>query len=277
VAAHLREALVSALLAEARREVLAFFRRRDSFWLLAGFGAVCTAPVAVLTFGPGIGGRGFSDTFAESEVRFAAELAHNYTAVVELMALVVLAYALASRSLGEEIERGSWLLMRLTPAGVERTLGGKALGITVVLAAVHGLAASLLLLMTPFLRRTHAEVALSTVSALLVALAMIPEGFAHVSLGHRLPGGSVAFRLLSVVRVGLLLAVLAVLFGPPLGPRLAVDSVVLYWLSQPGRGPEAEWSLTHALLPWALSLSWLALSGAILWTLVVRRWRSVDR
>lgn len=268
---------MSALFAEARHEVLAFFRRRDSFWLLAGFGAVCTAPVAVLTFGAGIGGRGFSEASAFSEGRLAAELAHNYTAVVELVALVVLAYALASRSLGEEIERGSWLLMRLTPAGVQQTLGGKALGIAVVLAAVHGLAAGLLLLMTPFLRRTHAEVVLSTLGPLLVALAAIPEGFAHVSLGHRLPGGPVAFRLVSVVRAGLLLAALAILFGPPLGPRPAVTNVVLYWLSQPGRGPDAGGSLRQALPPWTLSLSWLALSGAILWRLVVRRWRSVDR
>jgi hypothetical protein len=268
---------VSALLAEARREALAFFRRRDSFWLLAGFGAIGAAPLAVLAFGPGIAGRGASVAFGLSQVPFVAELAHNYATVVEIVALVVLAYALASRSLGEEIERGSWLLMRLTPAGVERTLGGKALGIAVVLAAVHGLAASLLLLMTPFLRRTHAEVALSTVGALLVALAAIPEGFAHVSLGRRLPGGPVAFRLLSFVRVGLLLAALAVLFGPPLGPRPAVDSVVLYWLAQPGRGPDAGGSLREVLPPWVLSLSWLALSGAVLWRLAVRRWRSVDR
>jgi hypothetical protein len=277
VAAHLREALVSAVLAEARREVLAFFRRRDSFWLMAGFGALSTAPLAVLAFDPGIGGPAVSESFALSQLRFAAELAHNYTAVVELVALVVLAYALASRSLGEEVERGSWLLMRLTPAGLERTLGGKALGIAVVLAAVHGLAASLLLMMTPFLRRTHAEVALSTAGALLVAIAAIPEGFAHVSLGRRLPGGPVAFRLLSLLRAGLLLAALAILFGPPLGPRPAVNEVVVYWLSVPGRGPDAGGSLRQVLPPWVLSLSWLALSGALLWRLVVRRWRSVDR
>jgi hypothetical protein len=268
---------VSALLAEARREVLAFFRRRDSFWLMAGFGAVCTAPLAVLAFGPRIGGPGISESFALSELRFAAELAHNYASVVELVALVVLAYALASRSLGEEVERGSWLLMRLTPAGAESTLGGKALGLAVILAAVHGLASSLLLMMTPFLRRTHAEVALSTLGALLVAIAAIPEGFAHVSLGHRLPGGPVAFRLLSVLRAGLLLAALAILFGPPLESRPAISAVVLYWLSVPGRGPDAGGSLRQALPPWVLSLSWLALSGAVLWRLVVRRWRSVAR
>jgi hypothetical protein len=287
VAAHLREALVSAVLAEALREVLEFFRRRESFWLLVGFGAGCAAPLAVLASGPGIAGSGVSEAFALSQVRFAAELAHNYTSVLELVALVVLAYVLASRSLGEEIERGSWLLMRLTPAGVERTLGGKALGIAVVLAAVHGLSTSLLLMMTPFLRRTHAEVALSTLGVLLVAIAAIPEGFAHASLGSGMPGGPAAFRLLAIVRVALLLAALAILFGPHLQPRLSLRpdlpyqplwaDVVIYWLSRPGRGPDAGGSVWRALPPWVLSLSWLALSGATLWRLVVRRWRSADR
>lgn len=268
---------MSALLAEARREVLAFFRRRDGFWILAGFGAVGSVPLAVLAAGLRTGERGPAEAFALSQTQWAAEVAHNYTGVVELVAVVVLAYALASRSLGEEIERGSWLLLRLTPAGVEQTLGGKALGIAVVLASAHGLAASLLMLMTPFLRRTHAEVASSTLGALLVAFAAIPEGFAHVSLGHRLPGGPVAFRVLSAVRVGLLLAVLAVSSGPPLQRRPTIDALVLYWLAHPGRGPDGGGSLRQVLPAWVLALAWLALSGAVLWKLVVRRWRSVDR
>ena len=267
---------MSALLAEARREVLGFFRRRDSFWLLAAFGAGGAAPLAFLAFGPVIAGPGVSEPFGLSERRFAAEIAHNYVSVLELVALVVLGYALASRSLGEEVERGSWLLMRLTPAGVERTLGGKALGIAVILAAAHGLSASLLLTMTPFLRRTHAEVALTTLGVLLVAISAIPEGFAHASLGSGMPGGPVAFRLLSIARAALLLAALAVLFGPPLTLRPSPDAV-LYWLARPGRGPDAGGGGWEALAPWAVSLSWLALSGAVLWKLVVRRWRSVDR
>ena len=266
---------MSAVLAGARREVLGFFRRRDSFWLLVGFGAGCALPLAVLAFGPGIAGPGVSEAFALSQVGFAAEVVHNYACVVELAALVLLAYALASRSLGEEIDRGSWLLMRLTPAGVERTLGGKALGIAVVLGAVHGFAASLLLLVTPFLRRTHAEVALSTLGPLLVAIAAIPEGFAHPSLGNRMPGGPVAFRLLTIGRVALLLAALAILFGPRLPPSLSPANVD-YWLIRPARGPDAG-GVGRALAPWGLTVSWLALSGAILWKLVVRRWRSVDR
>lgn len=266
---------MSAVLAEARREVLGFFRRRDSFWLLAGLGAGCALPLAVVAFGPGIAGRGAAEAFALSEAGFAAEVAHNYACVVEIVVLVLLAYALASRSLGEEIERGSWLLMRLTPAGVERTLGGKALGIAFVLAAAHGFAASLLLLMTPFLRRTHVEVALSTLGPLLVAIAAIPEGFAHPSLGTRMPGGPVAFRLLTMGRIALLLFALGVVSSPELSPR--PGAFVDYWLRRPALGPDAAWSLRQALLPWALSLSWLALSGAVLWKLVVRRWRSVDR
>lgn len=263
---------MSAVLAQARREVLGFFRRRDSFWIVAGFGAGCAVPLAVLGFGPEITGGGVSRS---AELRFAVEVTYNYACALELVALVLLAYALAGRSLGEEVERGSWLLMRLTPAGAERALGGKALGITVVLAAVHGLAASLLLTTVPILRRTHTEVAVSTLGALLLATAAIPEGFAHVSLGSRMWGGPLGFRLLTIGRVGLLLAVLATLFGPR--PKQPSPLLVAYWLSHPAHGPDAGWSVRQALAPWVVSLSWLTMSGAMLWRLVVRRWRSVDR
>ncbi len=266
---------MSAVLAGARREVLGFFRRRESFWLLAGLGAGCALPLAVAAFGPGIAGRGVAEAFAVTEAGFTAEVVHNYACVLEVVVLVLLAYALASRSLGEEIERGSWLLLRLTPAGVERTLGGKALGIAFVLATAHGFASSLLLLMTPFLRRTHVEVALSTLGPLVVAMAAIPEGFAHPSLGTRMPGGPVAFRLLTMGRAALLLFALAVVFSPDPSPRS--PAFVDYWLKRPALGPDAAWSLGQALVPWALALTWLALTGAILWKLVVRRWRSVDR
>ena len=74
---------MSAVLAGARREVLGFFRRRESFWLLAGLGAGCVLPLAVVAFGPGIAGRGAAEAFARTEVGFAAEVVHNYACVVE--------------------------------------------------------------------------------------------------------------------------------------------------------------------------------------------------
>src|SRR5262249_59982198 len=108
-------------------------------------------------------------------------------------------YALAARSIADEVERGSWLLLRLTHAGIARSLAGKALGIVTVLAAVHGFAVGLLMLATPFLRRTPIEIAGATLGVLLMAAATIPDGFAHSSLNRarRAP------RLLALAAPGL--------------------------------------------------------------------------
>jgi hypothetical protein len=270
VAAHIREAVVSAVLAGARREVLGFFRRRESFWLVVGFGVGCAAPAAVLGLGPRVGGENLAQAFPLSTAQLAAEVVHNYVSLAELATLVVLAIALASRSIAEEVDRGSWPLIRLTAAGVERTLAGKALGIAIVLAAVHGFAASLLLLMTPFLRRTPVEIAGATLGVLLIAVLAIPEGFAHPPVRRAPRSRRVLVRTVSVLRYVLMLAALAVLFGPPLQPRPTFDGYTSYWTTLPARGP----ALPATASPWLFALCWLAFSGALVWKLAVRRWGS---
>lgn len=261
---------MSAVLAGARREVLGFFRRRESFWLVIGFGVGCAAPAAVLGLGPRVGGENLAQAFQLSTTQLAAEVVHNYVSLAELVALVLLAIALASRSIADEVDNGSWALIRLTAAGVERTLAGKALGIAVVLAAVHGFAVSLLLLMTPFLRRTPVEIAGATLGVLLIAVLAVPEGFAHPPVRPGRRSRRALMRTVSALRYLLMLAALAVLFGPPLQPRPTFDDYTSYWTTLPARGP----ALPATASPWLLALCWLALSGALVWRLAVRRWRS---
>lgn len=269
----------------AGRELLRFFRRRESFWLLAGIGAVCSVPFALqaAAFGPwaDISRLGF-----ESSIVGVPEIVHNYVARAEFLALAVLAYSLAGRALAEEIEGGSWALLRLAPVSIDSILLGKALGIAVVLAAVHGWATSLLLLQTPFLRRSHLEVWTEIIGALLVALAVIPEGFAHSALGPTARGGPLLFRSVTVLRAVVLVTIVRFTFAtrqdlmslegrPPGGGDAGAPMRALYAvLSAPARGPGPQQTAAELLLPWAFALAWLGVSGLVLWRLVVRRWRS---
>jgi hypothetical protein len=264
---HVGEALVSGLFAAARREVLAFFRGRDSFWLMLGFGAVGAAPTAFLALADSR--LDFSRALDFRSTNLAAEVVHNYASLAEFGGLVVLAYSLASRSLVGEWERGSWRLVRLSPLGVERALAGKALGVAVVVAAVHGFAASLLMLATPLLRRTPTEIAGAIVGVPLVAALVIPEGFAHPqgARATQLPRGLI--RTISVARTVVLLGGLAILFGPPLGPRPSFDAYTSYWSRLPARGP----ALPSTPLPWLVAILWLLLTGIVLWRIAVRHAR----
>jgi hypothetical protein len=268
VEAHIGEALVSGLLAAARREVLGFFRSRDSFWLMLGFGALGAAPMAVLAVA---GSRlDFSRALDFRSTNLAAEVVHNYASLAEFGGLVLVAYSLASRSLVSELERGSWRLVRLSSLGVERALAGKGMGIAIVVAAVHGFAASLLMLTTPLLRRTTTEIVGAIVGVPLVAALVIPEGFAHPQGARttRLPRGLI--RTISVVRTLGLLGGLAILFGPPLRPRPSFDAYTSYWARLPANGP----AFPSTPLPWLVAILWLLLTGIVLWRMAVRHARS---
>jgi hypothetical protein len=268
VEAYVGEALVSGLLAAARREVLGFFRSRDSFWLMLGFGLLGAAPTAVLAFAGSP--LDFSRALDFRSPSLAAEVFHNYASLAEFGGLVFLAYSLASRSLVGELERGSWRLVRLSPLGVERALAGKAIGVAIVVAAVHGFAASLLMLVTPLLRRTPTEVVGAIVGVPLVAALVIPEGFAHPqgARATQVPRGLI--RTISVLRTLVLLGGLALFFGPPLRPRPSFDAYTSYWSKLPANGP----AFPSTPLPWLVAILWLLLTGIVLWRMAVRHARS---
>lgn len=259
---------MSGLLAAARREVLGFFRSRDSFWLMLGFGAVGAAPTAILALADSR--LDFSRAFDFRTAHLAAEVVHNYASLAELGGLVLLAYSLASRSLVGELERGSWRLVRLSRLGVERALAGKALGVAIIVAAVHGFAASLLMLATPFLRRTPTEIAGAIVGVPLIAALMIPEGFAHPQgvRAAKTPRGLI--RTASSLRTLVLLGGLAILFGPPLEPHLSFDAYTSYWSSLPAHGP----AFPSTPLPWIVAIAWLLPTGHVVWRMAVRHARS---
>jgi hypothetical protein len=262
VAAHVREALVSAVLAGARREVLGFFRRRESFWLVVGFGVGCAAPAAVLGLGPRVGGESLAQAFQLSTVRLAAEVVHNYVSLAELVALVLLAVALASRSIADEVDRGSWALIRLR-RGVEQPRR-KALGSRSCWPpfAVRELAPDDAV--SP--RRSRSP---GRPGRLLIAVWRSPKD-AHPPVRGASRSRRGLVRAVSTLRYVLILAALAVLFGPPLQPRPTFDGYTSYWTTLPARGP----ALPATASPWLLALCWLALSGALVWRLAVRRWRS---
>ena len=257
------------ILAAARREVLGFFRDRDGFWLMLAFGVVGAAPMAVLAFSDSR--LDFSRSLDLRSTSFAAEVAHNYASLVEFAGLLFLAYSLASRSLVSELERGSWRLVRLSRHGVEQALAGKALGVAVNLAAVHGLAASLLMLASPYLRRTPAEVAGAIVGVPLIAVLMIPEGFAHPqgARAARVPRGLI--RTVSSLRIVVLLGGLAILFGPPLVPRPSFDAYTSYWSTLPAHAP----AFPSTALPWLVAIAWLLPTGLVVWNIAVRHARSL--
>jgi hypothetical protein len=263
VATHVGEALVSGLLAAARREVLGFFRGRDSFWLLLGFGAVAAAPLAVLAVAHSR--LDFSRAFDLRSTNLAAEVVHNYASLAELGGLVLLAYSLASRSLVSELESGSWRLLRLSPLGVERVLAGKALGVGIVLAVVHGFAASVLMLATPFLRRTPTELVGALVGVPLIAALAIPEGFAHPQGTRATRSRRGLIRTVSVTRALVLAGGLAILYGPPLQPRPSFDAYTQYWTSLPAHGP----AFPSTPLPWLIAITWLLPTGRVLWRMAV--------
>jgi hypothetical protein len=261
---------VRVVLALARRDLVAFYRRRESFWVFMAFGLLCVSPLALAT-ASGARWLEFWPTLGEAAV---AEILHNYAAVVECVALVVLAFALSNRLLGQEIQDGSWLLLRLTPAPVGQILLGRAIGVALVLTGVHGFSTSLLLFTTPLLRRTHVEVWTTAIGVLLVAFAAIPEGFAQAALAPASRGGPLVFRMITGVRLTLVLTVVGLAFGRRDEEAVSFGRTIERWLFLPAQGPAPVAKATDPLLPWLLLLSWLGLSGVALWVFVLRRWRS---
>lgn len=259
---------MSGVLAAARRDVLGFFRDRDSFWLVLAFGVVGTAPMVALAISDSR--LDFSRALDLRSTSLAAEVAHNYASLVEFAGLAFLAYSLASRSLVGELERGSWRLVRLSRLGVERALAGKALGVAINVAAVHGFAASLLMLATPYLRRTSSEVAGAIVGVPLIAMLIIPEGFTHPQGARAARASRGLVRTVSVLRIVVLLGGLAILFGPPLVPRPSFDAYTSYWSTLPAHGP----AFPATPLPWLVAIAWLLPTGLVVWKMAVRHARS---
>lgn len=272
---------MSAVRAVAAREVAAFCRRRETFWLLCGTSLACAAPFLVLLVALAQDPRALDSLPARGAPVLAgpvtgiSEVAGNFLRLGEVCALAVLALYLASRSLESEIAGGSWTLLRLTPTPVSSSLLGKAAGIALVLACVHGFATSLLLLTTPFLRRTHAAVWVGVVGGLLVAVSMIPEGFAQASLLRGVRLRSVLLRLATVARLIVLLALLQFVLpgGEPGWRGLPLPRVQL-WIDMLAGEPGPTGVSFDPLLPWAVAVLWLGLSGLVIGRLVGRAWRS---
>jgi len=272
---------VSAARAAATRETVAFCRQRETFWLLFGVALACTAPLLVVLAALARDPRALNSLPTRGEPVLAgpviglSEVAGNFLRLGEVCLLAVLALFMASRALESEIAGGSWTLLRLTATPVRSTLLGKAAGITVVLAAVHGFATSLLLLVTPFLRRTHAEVWVGVVGGFLVAVSMIPEGFAQASLLRGVRLRSLLLRLVTAARLAALLALLQLAApGGDTGSRGMPFPRAQQWIDALSGEP---WTAGVPLDPfplWAVAVLWMGLSGLFIGRLVWRAWRS---
>ena len=270
---------MTAIARAAERELGRFFRSREGFWILAGLGALLALPLPLLAVS-------FvrQNTIVELDYFLeAGEVTRNVLGLLEVTLLAALAYYLAERSLREEVEDGSWLLLRLTPVPVRRLLLGKAFGVAAVLMAVHGYGATLLLTYTPFLRRTHAEVWVELLGYYLIALSFVPEGFAYGSIGRHDRRSPAVYRVGTLLRlgtVGLLFQARGAsgLHGIGRGSLAGVDLREHSPLAQLVVGVIQGRSSAGGLfldtdLPWAAVLLWLAVSGLGIWHyLVVRQW-----
>jgi hypothetical protein len=273
--------VVSAFTAAAAREVLAFWRRRDSFWLLLGFSLASAMPFFVLVQSLALDPRALAPYPTGGEPVLAgpvpglSEVLFNFLGFGEVLALGILASFLASRSVEQETTGGSWTLLRLSPTPVAAALAGKATGIAVVLAAVHGLAWSLLLLVVPFLRRSHAELGVAVLGGYLVAASLMPDGFAQVSLLRGARHRASLLRLVTLARLAVLAWLLLRLVPPsPESSERGGFAPFDIWLASLSGGPGAPGALPDPFTPWAIAVAWMGFSGALVARFVVRAWRT---
>jgi hypothetical protein len=222
------------------------------------------------------------DAAESSFLLLALELVRTALGTIELAALVVLAAYLGTRALRDEVDAGSWHLLRLAPVPVERVLLGKALGVAAIVLAVHGYASTLLLAYTPFVRRTHLEVWGELLAYYMVALSVIPEAFVYASIERGDRRSAIFFRALTLVRIGVALFLLRLTIDPDasargagllaLGRAFLTNFTDVYPMS--GASPMSDVLYAGPAVPWTILLVWLGLSGVGIWQfLVVRRWR----
>jgi hypothetical protein len=250
----------------AEQEILRTFRRRETFWVLLGiaslFGLVHLV-VALMWARPE----------ELSALPFVADIFRGQLVVWEALSLFVVASQGGKRTVRQELDAGSWILLAQTPNPTSRIWAGKLLGVVVSLLAVHGILSLPILAFTPLVRRTHAEVALLFFGVFLYAAALVPEGMVFALVEKRSPRLVYPLRLLSGVRFVLPLPFLLAATTPDLlgarpGPELLGPALAPF-PSAESASPEL---FAHPWVPVAVILA-VQLVTAVPWWLALARSR----
>jgi hypothetical protein len=250
----------------AEQEVLRTFRRRETFWTLLGLASLLGILHVVLSL-----------TWARAgdvaSLPYVADIFRGQVVVWEAVILTSLAYQGGLRTVRQELDAGSWILLAQTPNPTSRIWAGKLLGVTFCLLAVHGILSLPILAFTPLVRQTHAEVALLFFGVFLYAAALIPEGMVIAIVGKRSPRFVYLLRLLTGVCFVLPLPFLLAATTPDLlgaRPGLGALGPGLSPLSPVGSGsPEL---FAHPWVPGTIVLS-VQLLTAVPWWLALARSR----
>lgn len=255
----------------AFREVVCFFRSRESFWLLVGLAAMLSLGLLLPDFLP----RFFKGWPEFSIFIVPSDRLISVLAAAESVFLCVLAVFLGHRTIERETITGCWALLRLTPMSVTNILLGKTLGVAVVVLLVHSYCFLPLLSYTPFLRRSHLEVWWPFLGSWLVGVSFIPEGMARAGTPRVPKHIQLLLPLWSLARVGMLLFLLILFAQDPEdgAPRTGVDAL-LAWHEHPVSSGESSGGAPLSLVSsmrWGVILGWQFLSGMAIWHFQVAR------
>lgn len=271
-----------ALLQASAREIVRFFRARETLWILLAVSILFTAPIpAIGLLARSVAGLDFVPDTKSFDLGYRvlyltiAEVAHNVIALIELAIISILAYYLANRTLRQEVDSGSWVLLKLTPTPVRHVLLGKAFGVGAVIVAVHSYLFSFLFLYTPLIRRTDLKVWSEFVTYFIVAASFIPEGLAFALVKQQDKRAQLLSRLGSVIRIGALFLLLHLAIVPDdNGVTASVFDVVIAFFSDlVGQAPRPPGAFYAApVVPLIIVVGWQILSGLGIWYFgVVRR------
>lgn len=250
----------------AEQEVLRTFRRRETFWTLLGLASLLGVLHVVLSLTWARAGAALS-------MPYVADILRSQVVVWEAAILAGLGYQGGLRTVRQELDDGSWILLEQTPNPTSRIWAGRLLGVAICLLAVHGILSLPILAFTPLVRRTHAEVALLFLGVYLYAAATIPEGMVIALAGKRSPRSVYLLRFLTGVRFVMPLPFLLAATTPdPLGARPGLGAL------GPGLSPFSKVGsaspelFAHPWVPVAIVLT-VQLLTAVPWWLALARSR----
>lgn len=264
--------MVSFALDLAEQEVLRFLRRRETFWTFLGLGMTLC-----LVFGAVIWAETqLRDSFRRSLPPSALDDARNVLFLIEALSIWLSGYYLGARTIKQELETGSWILLTQTPHPLAQVFSGKALGAGAVLLTIHSLLSLFVFALTPFTRLSHGQALGGYAVVFALALGAIPEGMAYSWVGRRWPKRTYLLYGVTALRVVFPLVLLHFLVSGRFGeaPASILDVLLAYFRSIVSCAfPTPGSYFGHPAVPVVVLLSWQWLSAAAIWSVLFGRER----
>jgi ABC-type Na+ efflux pump permease subunit len=204
----------------------------------------------------------------------ALERTRYFLFTIEVISLAVMAYGMATKTIGEEVDKASMPLLLQTPVSLNRLVLGKLLGLAGVLFVIHAIYLTVLMLPAPFMRRPLSTTFYELFFAWLFAASFLPGGAADglAKLGRG--GLKMMIRIAEIGRF----AILALLLQTSIAPEARLEGVniwdvlVSYWKSHVLLLPGEHLGI-DAIPPTeflSIVLGWQILSALLLWALFIR-------